>query len=122
MTTLTPEPAGPGAVEYLTDDWASSARAVSQGALKTRVPTGLNRSPQPAGSATTSTLVFSIAFSSAGLALVVIMRKIGKKVSAAIRQPARMIGLRPTLSDIGPNTTKKPVPSSSDQAIKRLAV
>ena len=30
---------------------------MSQGAVKTRVPTGLNRSPQPAGSATTSTLV-----------------------------------------------------------------
>src|SRR3954466_6446059 len=122
ITTLTPEPAGPGAVEYLTEDWASRARAVSQGAVKTRVPTGLNRSPQPAGSATTSTLVDSIAFSSAGLALVVIMRKIGKKVSAAIRQPARMIGLRPILSERAPNTTKKPVPSNSDHAISRLAV
>src|SRR4051794_32799557 len=122
MTTLTPEPAGPGAVEYLTDDWASSARAVSQGAVKTRVPTGLNRSPHSAGSDTTSTFVLSIAFSSAGLALVVIMRKIGKKVSAAIRQPARMIGLRPILSDSAPNRMKKPVPNSSAPAIKRLAV
>ena len=90
--------------------------------MNTRVPTGLNRSPQPFGSATTSTFTVSMAFSSAGLALVVIMRKIGKKVSAAIRQPARMIGLRPILSDSAPNTMKKPVPSSSDQAISRLAV
>ena len=63
-----------------------------------------------------------MAFSSVGLALVEIMRKIGKKVSAAIRQPARMIGLRPILSDSAPNTMKKPVPSNSDQAIRRLAV
>src|SRR3984893_9514124 len=122
MVTFTPEPAAPGTVEYLTDDWARKARAVSQGALNTRVPTGLNRSPQSAGSETTSTFVASIAFSSAGLALVVIIRKIGKKVSAAIRQPARMIGLRPILSDSAPNTMKKPVPSSSDHAIRRLAV
>src|SRR5512133_2694424 len=121
-TTFTPEPAGPGTVEYLTDAPDRKARAVSHGAVKTRVPTGLNRSPQPAGSATTSTLVASMAFSSAGLALVVIILKIGKKVSAAIRQPARMIGLRPTLSDSAPNTMKKPVPSSSDHAIRRLAV
>src|ERR1051325_3173742 len=122
MTTFTPEPAGPAAVVYLTEDWASSARAVSHGAVKTRVPTGLNRAPQPAGSATTSTFTVSIAFSSAGLALVVIILKIGKKVSAAIRQPARMIGLRPILSDRMPNTRKKPVPSSSDHAISRFAV
>src|ERR1700692_3582488 len=122
MVTFTPEPAAPGTVEYLPDDWDRKARAVSHGAVKTRVPTGLKRSPQPAGSATTSTLVASMAFSSAGLALDVIMRKIGKKVSAAIRQPARMIGLRPILSDSAPNTTKKPVPNNSDQAIRRLAV
>src|SRR5712672_4568350 len=122
MVTLTPEPAGPATVEYLTDDLARKSRAVSHGAVNTRVPTGLNRSPQPAGSATTSTLVDSMAFSSAGLALVEIIRKIGKKVSAAIRQPARMIGLRPILSDSQPNTMKKPVPSNSDHAISRLAV
>src|SRR5258708_34868949 len=109
-------------VVYLTEDWARKARAVSQGAVKPRVPTGLNRSPQPAGSATTSTFVASIAFSSAGLALEEIIRKIGKKVSAAIRQPARMIGLRPILSESAPNTTKKPVPNSNDHAISRLAV
>src|SRR5258705_3051304 len=119
---FTPEARGPYKVEYLTDDWARKARAVSQGAVKTRVPTGLNRSPQPAGSATTSTFTDSIAFSSAGLAFVVIILKIGKKVSAAIRQPARMIGLRPILSDSAPNTMKKPVPNSSDQAIRKLAV
>src|SRR6202035_1902431 len=117
-----PEPPGPRRVEYFTDDEARNARAVSHGELNTRVPTGLNRSPPPARSTTTSTLVASISFSSAGLALVVIMRKIGKKVSAAIRQPARMIGLRPILSDNAPNTMKKPVPSSSDHAISRLAV
>src|SRR5882757_7877357 len=122
MVTLTPEPAGPAAVEYLTDDWARKARAVSHGAVNTRVPTGLNRSPQSAGSETTSTLTVSMAFSSAGLALVVIILKIGKKVSAAIRQPPRMIGLRPILSESAPNTMKKPVPNNSDQAIRRLAV
>src|SRR5450756_1191565 len=120
--TFTPEPAAPYEVEYFTDDCARKARAVSHGDVNTRVPTGLNRSPQTAGSATTSTLVDSMAFSSAGLALEVIILKIGKKVSAAIRQPARMIGLRPILSDSAPNTTKKPVPSNSDQAIRRLAV
>src|ERR1700676_3747391 len=120
--TFTPEPAGPYVVEYLTDDEARKARAVSQGEVNTRVPTGLNKSPQTAGSATTSTFTVSIAFSSAGLAFVVIILKIGKKVSAAIRQPARMIGLRPILSDSAPNTMKKPVPSSSDHAISRLAV
>src|SRR6202047_5188351 len=107
--------------EYLTDDCARKARAGSQAAVKTRVPTGLNRSPQPAGSATTSTLVASMAFSSDGLALVEIIRKIGKKVRAAIRQPARMIGLRPILSDNAPNTMKKPVPNNSDHAIRRVA-
>src|SRR6202162_785633 len=122
MVTFTPEPAGPGTVEFRSDDWARKARAVSHGAVKTRVPTGLNRSPQPAGSATTSTLVASMAFSSAGLALVVIILKIGKKVSGALRRPARMIALRPILSDNAPNTTKKPVPNSSDHAIRRLAV
>ena len=95
---------------------------MSQGAVKTRVPTGLNRSPQTCGIGDHLDLDVSIAFSSAGLALVVIIRKIGKKVSAAIRQPARMIGLRPILSDSAPNTMKKPVPSSSDHAISRLAV
>src|SRR3954471_5367650 len=122
MTTFTPEPAGPATVEYLTDDWARKARAVSQGDVNTRVPTGLNRSPQPAGSATTSNLVDSMAFSSAGLALVEIMREIGEKVSGASRQPARRIGLRPILSDSQPTTMKKPVPNNNDQAIKRLAV
>jgi hypothetical protein len=33
-----------------------------------------------------------------------------------------MIGLRPILSDSAPNTTKKPVPNSNDQAISRFAV
>src|SRR6202161_257487 len=120
MVTFTPAPVAPGTVEYLTDDWDRKARAVSHGAGKTRVPTGLKRSPQPAGSATTSTLVASIAFSSAGLALDVIMRKIGKKVSAAIRQPARMIGLRPILSDNAPNTMKKAVPHRSSQGGRRI--
>src|ERR1700732_5567419 len=108
--------------EYLTDDCARKARAGSQAAVKTRVPTGLNRSPQPAGSATTSTLVASMAFSSAGSALVENIRETGKKVSAAIRQPARMIGLRPILSDKAPNTMKKPVPNNSDHGKRRVAV
>src|SRR6478752_8466318 len=116
------DPAGPATVSYLTEDLARKSRARSQGALNTRVPTGLNRSPQPLGSATTWTFTVSIAFSSAGLALLEIIRKIGKKVSAAIKQPARMIGLRPILSDSAPNTMKKPVPNNSDHAIRRLAV
>ena len=86
------------------------------------MPTGLNRLPQSAGLATTVTFTFSIAFSSAGLASVVICLKIGMKVKAAIRQPARMIGLRPMRSDSQPNTTKNMVPSNSDQAISRFAV
>src|SRR6185436_2028182 len=122
MRISTGEPAAPATVSYLTEDFARKSRARSQGAVKTRVPTGLNRSPQPAGSATTCTLTDWMAFSSAGLAWVVIILKIGKKVSAAIRQPDRMIGLRPILSDSAPNTTKKPVPNNSDQAIKRFAV
>src|SRR4051812_20305573 len=122
MRIRTGEPAAPATVSYLTEDFARKSRARSHGAENTRVPTGLNRSPQPLGSATTCTLTLSIALSSAVLALVEIIRKIGKKVSAAIRQPARMIGLRPILSDNAPNTRKKPVPSSSDHAINRLAV
>ena len=86
------------------------------------MPTGSKRLPQLAGSATTVTFTFSMAFSSVGLAKLVMPLKIGKKVRAAIRQPARMIGLRPMRSDSAPNTTKKAVPSRSDQAISRFAV
>src|SRR5262249_12420582 len=113
-------PAGPGTVVYFTDDRARKARAVSQGAVKASVPTGLNRSPQLAGSATTCTFTDSMTLSSDGLALVVIILKIGNSVSAPIRQPDRMIGLRPILSERAPNTRKKPVPSSREQAIRRL--
>src|SRR5437764_4885143 len=43
-------------------------------------------------------------------------------MSAAIRQSAMMIGLRPILSDSAPNTTKKVVPIASEAAMNRLAV
>ena len=86
------------------------------------MPTGLNRVPQLAGSAVTVTFTFSIAASSFGFAVEVMPLKIGKNVAAAIAQPARMITLRPILSDSQPKTTKKPVPRSSDHAIRRLAV
>src|SRR5215217_1002803 len=122
MRISTGDPAAPAMVSYLTEDFARKSRARSQGAENTRVPTGLNKSPQPLGSATTDTFTVSMACSSCGLALLEIMRKIGKNVSAAIRQPARIIGLRPILSDSAPNTIKKPVPNNSDQAIRRLAV
>src|SRR3954452_15020146 len=66
--TLAGCPAGPASVEYLTEDFARKSRARSQELLNTRVPTGLNRAPQSAGSAMTATLTCSIAFSSVGLA------------------------------------------------------
>lgn len=42
-------------------------------------------------------------------------------VTAARRQPARMIGLRPIRSDSDPNKMKPAVPKISDQATKTLA-
>ena len=45
----------------------------------------------------------------------------GKYVSAAIRQPARMIGLRPMRSESAPNIRKNGVPMISAMAISRFA-
>src|SRR6476661_3421633 len=64
-------PAGPAVVEYFTALLARASRATSQEDVNLRVPTGLNRSPQSAGSATTWTLAVSIAFSSIGFAALV---------------------------------------------------
>ena len=51
-----------------------------------------------------------------GFAKCVIARKIGKYVTAAIRHPTRMIGLRPMRSDRDPNTMKNGVASRSESA------
>ena len=86
------------------------------------VPVSLNWKLQLAGSATIFTGEFFSAASRAGLAKWVRPLKIGKKVSAAIRQPPRMIHLRPILSDKMPNTTKNGVARTRAPAIIRLAV
>src|SRR5215212_212142 len=86
------------------------------------VPVGLNWNEHSAGSAVTTTWFLACAAARSGLAALVSAVNTGKYVSAAIRQPAMMIGLRPILSDSAPNTMKNGVPSSSDAAISRLAV
>ncbi|CAJ7046514.1 Uncharacterised protein [Burkholderia pseudomallei] len=43
-------------------------------------------------------------------------------MSAAIRQPARMIGLRPILSDSEPKNTKNGVPIRRASAIRMFAL
>ena len=48
--------------------------------------------------------------------------KIGKYVSAASKQPASTIFLRPILSDSAPNTTKNGVAISSAAAIESCAL
>jgi hypothetical protein len=45
----------------------------------------------------------------------------GKYVSAAMRQPARMIFFRPIRSDSAPNTRKNGVPSASDSPMSTYA-
>ena len=95
---------------------------MSQDEVKTRVPTGLKRLPQSAGSAVTLTATDACACASAGLARSVIILKIGKVAKAAIRQPASMIGLRPILSDSQPNTTKKPQVRTSAYPTSRFVV
>src|SRR4051812_42305560 len=86
------------------------------------VPVGLNWNEHSAGSAVTITWFFACASASAGLAALVSAPNTGKYVSAASRQPAMMIGLRPILSDNAPNTTKNGVPITSDTATRTLAV
>ena len=56
------------------------------------------------------------------MAVSLIILKTGKKVRAAIRQPARMIGLRPMRSERLPKNRKPAVPRASDQATRTLAV
>src|SRR4051794_15806793 len=74
------------------------------------------------GSAVTVTLLAFCAAASAGLAYSSSIGNTLKYVTAAIRQPAMMMGLRPILSDREPNTRKKGVPISSEAAISKLAV
>src|SRR5438132_8718227 len=85
-------------------------------------PVGLNWNEHSFGSAVTTTLLLACAAASSGLAVAVSALNSGKKVRAAIRQPAMMIGLRPILSDSEPNTMKNGVPISSEAAIRMLAV
>src|SRR3954470_16414032 len=86
--------------EYGTPRFTSAAFATSHGEWNLLVPTGLNCTEHPfAGSwvfgTSTTTGADCCAASSAGLAKCVIALKIGKYVSAASRQPTRMIFLRP---------------------------
>src|SRR5688572_18846799 len=104
-------------------DCVSVRLAMSQEVLKSMSRAiGLPWKEQVFGSAVTVTLVVSCAATSDGLANFNSIGNTLKYVSAAIRQPAMMIGLRPILSDSVPKTMKKGVPISSEAAISRLAV
>ena len=61
--------------------------------------------------------MFALYASRAGLTLWVRALKSGKYVSAAIRQPAMMIYLRPILSESQPKKMKNGVPMSSEMPI-----
>src|SRR3569833_2732919 len=74
------------------------------------------------GSAVTVTLLAFCAAASAGFADSSRSGNTLKYETAAIRQPAMMIGLRPILSESAPKITKKGVPMASEAAISRLAV
>ena len=93
------------------DDLKSISRAI-----------GLPWKEHSAGSAWTTTLFFACAAASSGLAASVRAWKSGMKVSAATRQPAMMIGLRPILSDKVPKRMKKGVPRRSAAPIISCAV
>src|SRR4029079_1445664 len=90
---------------------------MSQPVVNFSVPVALNWNEHSLGSAMTVTGEDASAASSFGLAKWVIPLKIGKYVTAAIRKPAIMIGLRPTLSDNQPNRMKQGVPIRSATAI-----
>ena len=83
---------------------------------------GLPWNEHCAGSAWTITLFFACAAASSGLAALVSAWNSGKKVSAASRQPAMMIGFLPILSESVPKTMKNGVPMSSDAPIISCAV
>src|SRR5436309_14284591 len=95
---------------------------MSQPVVNFSVPVALNWKEHSEGSVITVTGDDASAASSFGLAKWVIPLKIGKYVTAASRKPARMIGLRPILSDSQPNRMKNGVPSSSDNAIMICAL
>ena len=95
---------------------------MSQLVVNFSVPVALNWNEHSAGSAITVTGEEASAVSSFGLAKCVMPLKIGKYVSAASRKPARMIGLRPILSDSQPKMTKPGVPSASATTIMICAV
>ena len=86
------------------------------------VPTGLNWKEQSAGSAFTTTCACCWAAWSVGFAVAVSALNNGKYTKAAIRQPPRMIGLRPIRSDSDPKKRNPPVPKISDQAMSTFAV
>src|SRR5579859_4852334 len=90
---------------------------MSQLVLYFSVPVALNWNEHSLGSAITVTGEDDSAVSSFGLAKWVIPLKIGKYVTAASRKPARMIGLRPILSDNMPKMMKNGVPSASETTI-----
>ena len=67
-------------------------------------------------------MFFACAAARSGLAASVSARKRGKKVSAAIRQPAMMIGFLPMRSERVPKTMKNGVPIRSAAPIMSCAV
>src|SRR5262245_61275486 len=90
---------------------------MSQEVVNVAVPTGLNWNEHSDGSAMTVTGALANAASSFGFAKWVIPWKIGKYVITPSAKPARMIGLRPILSDSQPKTMKNGVPSSNATAL-----
>ena len=95
---------------------------MSQLEVNFTVPVGLNWNEHSAGSAVTVTLAAACAAARSGLAALVKALNTGKYVTAANKQPAKMMGLRPILSDKVPNTIKNGVPMMSDTATMMLAV
>src|SRR6478752_4503293 len=95
---------------------------MSQEVVNLATPTGLNWNEHSLGSAITVTGADASAASSLGLVKCVRPWKIGKYVTTANAKPARMIGLRPILSDSQPKMMKNGVPSSSAVAIRICAV
>jgi len=95
---------------------------MSQELVNFFVPVGLNWNEHSLGSAVTTTLADACALARSGLAAEVSAVNSGKYVRAAIRQPAMMMGLRPSLSDSVPKIRKNGVPISSDTATMMLAV
>jgi hypothetical protein len=79
------------------------------------VPVGLNWNEQSAGSAVTVTrIVLPAPWPAPGWPSSVSALNSREVGDAASSRPARMIGLRPILSDSAPKNTKKPVPRISD--------